>query len=302
MWRIVLQICPVIMIFTHKRYINVNITLEGDRLYLLQEDNCAHGLYLTSAQNREAYLPLYKRIGEYLDSNYSVLYATERNPADTIQHMKKTNSRIKEYVDKRSLKILSIDSVYHAPTMKRNASNPSKIFYSHIRSMQKMKQSEHYAVFGCPEPFIDNNLNDQLVEYEKSIREHLEGPIEVVCCYRTPIFNNLASRHIISLLNAHVCTIHTEQWIQSPWTPERIMDLVKKGIDDILGGNSGRLITRTMQTVYGLDEEALITKPTTFEEKLRKLLGETVANKVIRSISSNLISMMTFECNLGTNE
>lgn len=269
---------------------------------LLQEDHCAHGLYLTSAQNREAYLPLYKRINEYLDGNYSVLYATERNPSDTILHMKKTNSRIKEYVDRHSLKILSIDSAYHAHIMKRNASNPCKSFYSQIRSMQKMKRSERYAVFSCPEPFIDNNLNDQLVECEKSIGEHLEGPVEVVCCYRTPIFNNLASRHIISLLNAHACTIHTDQWIHSPWTPERIIGLVKKGIDDILGSNSGRLITRTMQTVYGLDEEALITDPTTFEEKLRKLLGKTVANKVIRSISSNLTSMMTFECNLGTNE
>jgi DcmR-like sensory protein len=280
----------------------VNITLEGDRLYLLQEDNCAHGLYLTSAQNREAYLPLYKRIGEYLDSNYSVLYATEGNPADTIQHMKKTNSRIKEYVDKHSLKILRTDSIYHVPRMRRNPSNFCNVFYSQIRSMQKKKRSEHYAVFGSPEPFIDNNLNDRLVEYEKGIAECLEGPIEIVCCYSTLAFNNLTCSHIISLLNAHNCTIHTDQWIHSPWTPERIIGLVKKGIDDILGSNSGRLITRTMQTVYGLDEEALITNPTTFEEKLRKLLGEAVANKVIRSISSNLTSMMTFECNLGTNE
>ena len=216
--------------------------------------------------------------------------------------MKTINHRTKEYLDNHSLKILSANSAHHTYSMKRYAAKPCKSFYSHIRSMQKMKRSERYVIFGSHEMFIDNNLDDQLVKCEKSIDEQLEGPIEVVCCYRTPKISNLPPRHIISLLNAHACTIHTDQWIHSPWTPERIMDLVKKGIDDILGNSSGRLIARTIQTVYGLDEEELIADPATFEEKLRKLLGETVANKVIRSISSNLTSMMIFECKSSTDE
>lgn len=66
-----------------------------------------------------------------------------------------------------------------------------------------------------------------------------------------------------------------------------MLDAIVDGIEDVMGKDSGRLIMQTMKTVYKINEEAILSNPSLFQEKMQKMLGST-SKMVLDSASKKI--------------
>jgi hypothetical protein len=66
-----------------------------------------------------------------------------------------------------------------------------------------------------------------------------------------------------------------------------ILEAMYSGVEKVLGAGSAKLVFQTMKMVYRLDEKAIISNPSIFEEKLRKVLGHA-SESVLKSVSEQV--------------
>lgn len=69
--------------------------------------------------------------------------------------------------------------------------------------------------------------------------------------------------------------------------PKKAHDIrkIRAAIDQSLGKETSDLIFKTLKLVYKIDEEVIVSNPELFEEKIRKMLGDSAAEAVIKAIS-----------------
>jgi hypothetical protein len=70
---------------------------------------------------------------------------------------------------------------------------------------------------------------------------------------------------------------------------EQLFKEISRALENTLGDGSAKLVFNTLKLVYGIDYEiSLSSKFESFEQSLKKLIGEQISHLVIKSIVSNL--------------
>lgn len=143
---------------------------------------------------------------------------------------------------------------------------------------------------------LRNNLH-RLIEYESRVSEFGRlhqatirklGLREAVCCYNKQTIDKMEPMHLITLMRCHDSMVDLSQPERHAlWHPIRIQNVISRGITNVLGRDSDRLIFHTLKVVYGIDREKVVSDPDVFEARLTKILG-SFARVVIDSIASEL--------------
>ncbi|HJS81661.1 MAG TPA: hypothetical protein VJ742_02375, partial [Nitrososphaera sp.] len=135
----------------------------------------------------------------------------------------------------------------------------------------------------------------KLVDYEKTILVAAkEKSIHVVCCYLQESLDEAQFAQLAAIVNAHQCNIvPVKAGIQSrKIASSHLLNAIIEGIEREMGRGSGRLVMRTMEMIYKINEEQIVSDPSLFQEKLQKILGsssKTVLNSVNNRIKEILL-------------
>jgi hypothetical protein len=72
-------------------------------------------------------------------------------------------------------------------------------------------------------------------------------------------------------------------------TGEQLVEEISRALESDLGEGSARLVFNTLKLAYGIDYEvSLSSKLESFEQSLKRALGERTSNLLIESMVSNL--------------
>jgi hypothetical protein len=251
-------------------------------------------------------LAIYKQIWEYLSNGYAVVYAAESNPSKMIQQMSKLTkelapageTEIKNYISSGALTILSGDEFF--PPSTRQPPDPHKmisLWHSHLLKAQKRSKPRGVIAIGDPSAFLEpgNKHWIKLAAYERSMGKEFAKPVEAICWYSNPkVVAKLSFSDLVTIINSHHSTIHNG-WSYREWRPHDIIRQVEEGMDRILGEGTTRLIFKTLKLVYKIDpERTIIFKPEVFEEKLRKILGDSISKLLFEVLADALRKEASF--------
>ena len=261
-----------------------------------------------TADLNSLYSPLYQISNKYLQNGYSVLYAAEclqdnRDKAKVMENIQNASNTadVQNNVSKGLLNVINSDTIY-----RDNSSGTDIVDFllSNASEMQrKSKQQEKTkgsVIFNAPDPFFSRGKYDVFMEFEEEMTKTLPSEVSLICWYKRRWLNNFSLAYIISILAHHKYTIHNN-WKYKQWDTSTIIDVVSKGIDNNLGEGSSVLLFQTLKSAYKLRRDAIVRKPTVFEERLKRVLGKDDANSVINSIFEEIIKEVEFSLT-GNNE
>ena len=148
------------------------------------------------------------------------------------------------------------------------------------------------VIKGGVKAFTDSESQDRLVIYEEAILRSITelGGISVICCYLPESLKQLTFSNLMSIAAAHQCIMESGA-DHREISYFNLLGAIRDGVEDILGPGSARLIIQTMKIIYNLDEDAIVSRPKVFEEKLRKVLGKA-AQSVLDSISEKVRGLL----------
>ena len=245
------------------------------------------------------YQPLYEISSRYLEDGYSVLYVVESVPDQTakekvIENIQNVNNKkeVQNNISKGLLNVIDPDAIYH-----KNASSRDILdsLYSSILKMQGKLQhkTKGAMIFNSPDPFFSRNKYDVFMMFEEEVGKTLPKNVGLVCWYKKKWLNDLSLAHAIHLLADHKYTVHSE-WKYKEWDSNKIIGIISKGIDKNLGEGSAILLFQTMKSAYKLNQDAIVYRPSIFENTLRRILGKHDANSVIDSIFGEIMKEVAF--------
>ena len=247
------------------------------------------------------YKPLHEISNKYLQNGYSILYTAEfvpneKDKAKVVENIRNANTEqaenVQNNISKGLLEVIDSDTLY-----KDDAAGKDIVDFL-LSNISRMKQkSQHVTkgamIFNAPDPFFSHDKYDVFMDFEEKIDKALPNDIGLLCWYKPRWLNKFSLAYIISLLVHHKCTIDKE-WEYKEWDTSKIIDVVSKGIDNNLGEGSSILLFQTMKSAYKLNQDAIVYRPTIFEETLKKLLNKDDANSVINSIFEEIIKEAGF--------
>lgn len=247
------------------------------------------------------YKPLYEMSNKYLQNGYSILYTVESVPNEkdkskVVENIQNANTEqaenVQNNISKGLLDVIDSDILY-----KDDAAGKDIVDFL-LSNISRMKQkSQHVTkgamIFNAPDPFFSHDKYDVFMDFEEKIDKVLPNDIGLLCWYKPKWLNKFSLAYTISVLAHHKCTID-KHWEYKQWDTSKIIDVVSKGIDNNLGEGSSVLLFQTMKSVYKLNQDAIVYRPTTFEETLKKLLSKDDANSVINSIFEEIIKESRF--------
>ena len=133
----------------------------------------------------------------------------------------------------------------------------------------------------------------KLAEYENEVDKISIEPIEAtICCYTEKWIERLSFAEIIHLLNSHSGIIH-KGGLSQQWNQRSFMAFISPGIEESLGNGSSYLLMKTLHHIYKIDEDIIWRDPQVFEEKLKRMFGNT-ANNILNAISRRLTEKISF--------
>lgn len=244
---------------------------------------------------------LYGIINKFLSQDYGVIYAIEAEGVDIpknqfVNHvyMKIRQSGlvedVEDHIQAGALRIINVREIYSSELVGDTAALLQK-WMSILKEARKSKFKNIAIIAGGTKAFSDSSNQMGLVAYEQAVLETAKKlrSVHIICCYLKESLDQLQFAQLVSITNAHDCNIiPVQSGIESRGIPtSAILEAVVDGIEDILGKGSGRLIIQTMKVVYEIDENAIISDPSIFQEKLQKMLGNT-SNIVLESITNKI--------------
>jgi hypothetical protein len=213
----------------------------------------------------------------------------EETETEIIQRFSQMGIAIQDYLTKGLLTIINRD-IFYSPFVPTNVliEQWNKL----IANIEKKTEKENYKGFvamGMPaDSFFMSELDQQqLVRYESLGAKKYNGSMEAMCIYTTEMLQKMPLRHVMSLLNAHQNTGHTDGGLRK-WNSERGLAILKRGLDSSLGPNVTELVLPIIIRDFGMNEEAMVLYPDQFERKLVILLGASAADVVINQIKTEI--------------
>ncbi len=274
---------------------------------------CLHGLCIL--QTDKGMSVIYEAVNKFLSEGYAVIYAIEERGMDEtdtnasksqlINHiysrMKQSHlvDDIESHIESGALTIVDPREVYSSsPSGEVDGAKMLKQWISLIQTVERKGHFKDIAVIsGGVTAFSDANNLDGLIAYERAISESIKKrrSLRVVCCYLKESLDKFQFAQLMSIINAHQCTIgHIEDSEESRKMDSAVMlEAIVGGIEDALGEGSGKLIMKTMKTVYRIDEDMILSNPNLFQEKMQRLLGNTskiVLDSANRRIKETLLA------------
>jgi hypothetical protein len=70
------------------------------------------------------------------------------------------------------------------------------------------------------------------------------------------------------------------------------IDAIKRGIDVVMGKGSSKLIFKTLQHVYRIDESAIFQKPLEWNNTLTKVCGKHHANLILNAAMKEIRNLI----------
>ncbi|MEW6603214.1 MAG: MEDS domain-containing protein [Thermoproteota archaeon] len=252
-------------------------------------------------------LAVYKRVSEYLLNGYAVIYAAESDPSKVVQQMSKIvaelvpsdEREIENYISSGALIVLSSDKFYSpSPVAKPPETHKLvSLWQSYVLKAQRRSRPSGVVAIGNPSVFLEINKNHRikLLEYERAVAKEFAKPMEAICWYsNSKTISKLSFSELVTIITAHHSTIH-DGWLYREWHPYDIITQVEEGMDRILGEGTTSLIFKTLKLVYKIDpEKTITTQPEVFEEKLRKIMGDSIAKLLFEILADALRKEASF--------
>jgi len=253
-------------------------------------------------RNYDIYGPLYEMSNRFLSNGYSVLYGAEFVPNESakdrlvnnIQNVNNTEE-VQNNISKGQLVVIDADSIHEEND--GNYKSMVKYWWLQVTRLQEklQKKSKGIMMFSAPDVYFTHNQHDIFMMFEEEMGKTFSPNVSMLCWYKEKWLINLSLALLIRTLVDHKYTIHND-WKRTEWTRAKIISLISRGIDKLLGDGSATLLFRTMKSIYGFNHEVAITKPVVFEGILKRLLGndDYYANSVIASIFEEIMKEISF--------
>ncbi len=240
------------------------------------------------------YPVLYKRIKKYLSDGFGVIYAVEPSCVNVIKSMSATGIDTGNYINRAMLTVVDRNKIW---SFKRPNGLDTDIKHNALESiMQKTKEKANYdklVIMASTATFFETDNLHKIVDYERSMREGFDQSVEIVCCYPQMSVRQLRLPYLISVLQLHTHTIH-KGWCYSDWGNDRIIHHINNGINKALGQKGAKIVLGNLKAIHDLDENMIVAHPEIFEERLRRMMGQSTAEKILKSIAEELEGKMKF--------
>jgi len=163
--------------------------------------------------------------------------------------------------------------------------------------MLKVKRRSNFGgilAIGTAESFFEQSIEHvRLVKYEEIIGKKFHIPLEAVCCYSANAIAKLSLGELVTILNAHHSTIHSDSRYRE-WEPHMFIELAHKGIDRALGSELSSLIFKTMKLCYKVDDSQIVSDPSLLEKMLLKVMGKNAADITLAHIKEEVKKSIAF--------
>jgi hypothetical protein len=80
-----------------------------------------------------------------------------------------------------------------------------------------------------------------------------------------------------------------------PLLDHDIIDAIKVGMDVVMGRGSSKLVLKTLQHIYSIDESAIFQKPVEWSNALKKVCGEHHANLILSAVTEEIRKLVMQE-------
>jgi hypothetical protein len=229
----------------------------------------------------------------------AVILASEANPGEIIEMLEKKGLLdARKYISRGTLTILDKDFVYSIAETGLDAGRLLNRWFSLISKVKEKSGCQGIVAIGTAKVFFDTHNLEKLMAYEGRIGRRFDNiPIDAVCCFDADSFSKLALKNIIHFLNYHEYTIY-QGGVYLQWHPHMILAIINKAIDDALSPGTYKLLLKTLELVYHIDSDRIVSQPELFEDKLRKMLGKT-ADMTLDRIKKEITTELLYLRNTG---
>ena len=243
-------------------------------------------------------------IDKYISEGYLVIYAAEYNIPiqpiiqNIIQNRINTDNLMKD----TSLIITNPDTIYSSQksTNVKMRLEELESFIFNLRKNESLTKDKIILII-TPEQFSKRGIYPLYLDYERLLADNnmiINGEFnnvlfEQICCYDVNLIEKLSFADLIHLLNAHSYTIH-KGGIYTEWCQQKLLNLVHRGVIKAIGDISEKIMFKVLEIVFNREEDSIIIKPDMFENRVRKMMGEKVADIVFNNISREIMKEIIF--------
>jgi hypothetical protein len=247
---------------------------------------------------------LYSIIDKYISEGYLVICAAEYNTPiqPVIQNMILNRINANNLMKDTSL-ITTNSYIINSIEKSTNAKMTLEALTSFIFNLRKNESltKDKIVMIITAEQFFERGIYPLYLDYEKLLADNntiINGEFnnvlfEQICCYNVNLIERLSFADLIHLLNAHSYTIH-KGGIYTEWCQQKVLNLVHRGVIKAIGHISEKIIFKVLEIVFNGDEDSIIIKPDMFENRVRKMMGEKVADIVFSNISREIKKEIVF--------
>jgi hypothetical protein len=254
--------------------------------------------------------PFYEKMALYLSQGYAVVYVVENNVTQVVQNLSKIGMPVEDYVESGALKIIDAGSFY-SPSKTKFDYNILLLQWHKVLSSTPKKGFKGVMLMGMPHgAFFDNKENQQkLIEYEEQAAKGYDNSFQIFCCYTKELLDKLPLGYLIRLLAAHqdIATSQSDKGLianleknnspslafNSPRHVSRLVDLIEEGLATALGRETSALVLKTLKLVYKINKEDIVANPESFEEKIKRMFGDS-GEPMLKIIAERLKTEMMY--------
>jgi hypothetical protein len=244
-------------------------------------------------------------IDKYISEGYLVIYAAEYNTPTqpVVQNMIQNRINADNLTkDTSSLIITNPDIIYsiEKSTNAKMMLEAQKSFIFNLRKNESLTKDKIVMII-TPQQFFERGIYPLYLDYERVSDDNntiIDGEFnnvlfEKICCYDVNLIEKLSFADLIHLLNAHSYTIH-KGGIYAEWCQQKLLNLVHRGVIKAIGDISEKIMFKVLEIVFDREEDSLIIKPDRFENRVRKMMGEKVADIVFSNILREIMKEIIF--------
>jgi hypothetical protein len=248
---------------------------------------------------------LYSIIDKYISEGYLVIYAAEYNTPihSVIQNMIQNGIRADNLIKDTSLIITNTNIIYSIDksTNAKMILEGLNSFIFNLRKNESLMKSKIVTITTAEE-FFERGKDSLYLDYERLLANNNKiinragfnsVLFEGICCYNTSLIEKLSFADLIHLLNAHSYTIH-KGGIYKEWCRQKVLNLVHRGVIKAMGDITEKIMFKVLEIVFNTKEDSIIMKPDVFETRVRKMVGEKVADIVFSCILTVIMKEITF--------
>jgi hypothetical protein len=236
---------------------------------------------------------VFDAINQGISEGSAIILASESNPGEVIEMLERKGLHARDYIIRGILTILDKDLVYSIAETELDAGPLLNRWISLISDVGKKSGCQRVLAIGTAKVFFDTHNLEKLMAYERWIGKRFENiMLEAVCCFDANSFSNLSLKNIIYFLNYHEYTIY-QNGVYVQWQPNMILTLINKAIDNALGQGASVILLKTLELVYHIESDKIVSQPELFEDKLQKILGKT-ADTVLQRIKKEITAELSY--------